>query len=207
LFSTLGRSVSLTGTESGATGESSSSNLTTVPGRVMLARSTAFQLVRRMQPCDSVLPMAAGEGVPWMPYDGGSEVDPDEAYRVVRSRGDDELAFGLHPFPGESRIVNIVGVPVDLPYLEHPVRCWLFLAANRGRIEGKQVSVLVVGAHVARRLVHHDCRRNRTIFAVGRNHFDRMAPGASFISGTLATMICVPARLKSARGLRLCKRS
>jgi hypothetical protein len=73
-------------------------------------------------------------------------------------------------------------------------------------MEGKQVSALVVGAHIVRRLAHHDCRRNQTIFVLGRNCFDRMALG-ELISGTSATMICVPARLKSACGLSLCNRS
>lgn len=86
----------------------------------------------------------------------GGEVDPDEADGVVRSRSDGELAFGLDLFPREPRIVNIGGVPVDPSHLEDPAWRRFFLAANRGRIEGDQVSVLVVGAHAARRLVHHD---------------------------------------------------
>ena len=41
-----------------------SSNLTTVPLCTMPARSSASQLVRRMQPCDWVLPILSGSGVP-----------------------------------------------------------------------------------------------------------------------------------------------
>src|ERR1700739_915211 len=50
---TFGRSEALTRTGGGATGESWSSNLTTVPGRAIAARLTASQFVSRMQPCDS----------------------------------------------------------------------------------------------------------------------------------------------------------
>lgn len=40
---------------------------TTTPALIDLATASASQLVRRMQPCDCVLPMLAGSGVPWMP--------------------------------------------------------------------------------------------------------------------------------------------
>jgi hypothetical protein len=50
----------LTETGGGATGESRSSNLAMVPGRTIVARSTASQFVRRMQPWDSVLPISSG---------------------------------------------------------------------------------------------------------------------------------------------------
>ena len=45
----------------------SSLNTTCAPRLTRLARSRASQLVRRMQPCDSVLPTFSGSGVPWMP--------------------------------------------------------------------------------------------------------------------------------------------
>ena len=38
-----------------------------MPGDTALASSSAVQLVRRMQPCDWVLPIVLGSGVPWMP--------------------------------------------------------------------------------------------------------------------------------------------
>ena len=38
-----------------------------VPAATMSASSVTSQLVRRMHPCDSVLPMAEGSGVPWIP--------------------------------------------------------------------------------------------------------------------------------------------
>ena len=44
--------------------ESLSTNFTTVPLWTIPARSSASQLVRRMQPCDSVLPILSGSGVP-----------------------------------------------------------------------------------------------------------------------------------------------
>src|SRR5262245_19910515 len=44
-----------------------STKFTTVPRCTMPARSSASQLVSRMQPCDSVLPIFSGDGVPWMP--------------------------------------------------------------------------------------------------------------------------------------------
>ena len=40
---------------------------TGVPGPTEAATRSALQLVRRMQPCDWVLPMVEGTGVPWMP--------------------------------------------------------------------------------------------------------------------------------------------
>jgi len=36
-------------------------------GETAEASASAFQLLRRMQPCDSVLPILDGSGVPWMP--------------------------------------------------------------------------------------------------------------------------------------------
>src|SRR5262249_48344083 len=45
----------------------SSRNATCTPLRTRRARSSASQLVRRTQPCDSVLPILVGSGVPWMP--------------------------------------------------------------------------------------------------------------------------------------------
>src|SRR5438067_13245294 len=50
--------------------ESLSTNLTTVPLCTIPARSSASQLVRRVHPCDSVLPIFSGSGEPWMPYEG-----------------------------------------------------------------------------------------------------------------------------------------
>lgn len=40
---------------------------TTSPGFTTLATAAALQLVRRMQPLDSLLPTWDGSGVPWMP--------------------------------------------------------------------------------------------------------------------------------------------
>src|SRR5207248_8329312 len=41
---------------------------TGVPFLTRRASVSASQLVSRMQPCDCVLPIASGSGVPWMPY-------------------------------------------------------------------------------------------------------------------------------------------
>lgn len=38
-----------------------------MPGATACASAAAFQLVRRMQPCDWVLPTVDGSGVPWIP--------------------------------------------------------------------------------------------------------------------------------------------
>ena len=38
-----------------------------VPGATACASAAASQLVRRMQPCDWLLPIMEGSGVPWMP--------------------------------------------------------------------------------------------------------------------------------------------
>lgn len=45
----------------------SSLNSTVVPRSTRTARSRTSQLVRRMQPWDSVLPIFSGSAVPWMP--------------------------------------------------------------------------------------------------------------------------------------------
>lgn len=42
-------------------------NSTFVPGCTMEPRSSASQLVSRMQPCEKVVPILPGSGVPWMP--------------------------------------------------------------------------------------------------------------------------------------------
>lgn len=44
-----------------------SCNNTTAPRATAFATASTSQLVRRMQPCDCVLAMLAGSGVPWMP--------------------------------------------------------------------------------------------------------------------------------------------
>src|SRR5450830_145037 len=44
-----------------------SCRITGKPGLTTSATLAASQLVRRIQPCDSVLPMLPGSGVPWMP--------------------------------------------------------------------------------------------------------------------------------------------
>jgi len=46
--------------------ESVSKNFTAVPLCTIPASSSASQFVKRMQPCDSVLPILSGSGVPWM---------------------------------------------------------------------------------------------------------------------------------------------
>ena len=46
-----------------------SRNLTVTPLRTLLPRSLASQLVKRIQPCDAVLEIAEGFGVPWIPND------------------------------------------------------------------------------------------------------------------------------------------
>ena len=131
------------------------------------------------------------------PVGRSGEVDPDQADRVVRPRPDGQLPFGLHLFPREFRIVMVLGIPVDALHLEDAARRGLFLAADRRRIEGEELAVPVVGAHVARGLVHHDRRRDRTALVVlRRNRFDRMAAGAQFIAGTSATMISRPGSLE-----------
>ena len=43
------------------------SKRTGVPGFTRLATVIASQLVRRTQPCEAVLPIFSGSGVPWMP--------------------------------------------------------------------------------------------------------------------------------------------
>jgi hypothetical protein len=47
--------------------EPCSRNATRVPFSTVPASSLASQLVRRMQPCDSLLLTFDGSGVPWMP--------------------------------------------------------------------------------------------------------------------------------------------
>ena len=44
-----------------------SSKIVRVPRLTMCDRSSASQLVSRMQPCDSVWPIRPGSGVPWIP--------------------------------------------------------------------------------------------------------------------------------------------
>ena len=111
------------------------------------------------------------------PIGRGREIDPDQADRIVRTLPDGELPFGLHPFPRELRIVMVLGIPGDADHLEDAARRGLLLAAHRRRIEAEELAVPVVGAHVARRLVHHDRRRDGTLAVLRRNRLDRMAAG------------------------------
>jgi len=46
-----------------------SRNFTVTPERTLAPRSFASQLVKRIQPCDAVLEIKDGFGVPWIPKD------------------------------------------------------------------------------------------------------------------------------------------
>jgi hypothetical protein len=95
----------------------------------------------------------------------GGQINPDQANGILRTRSDGEGFVRSYAPPGKPRIVVVIWIPGDASHFKSASWCGPFLAANGGGIEAKELSHLVIGAHVARRFIDHDCHHSFTATA------------------------------------------
>ena len=109
------------------------------------------------------------------------QVDPDQADGIVWAGADRELPLRIDALPRKFGIVFVFRVPGNAFDLEVSARRGLFLAADRRRIEGEELAVAVIDAHVSRRLVDYDRQFRQIIVCLRRicrrNGFNGRAAG------------------------------